>query len=65
MIYKEHRRIGKDGPVVVTYVDDALNRRTIAVPFARSGDVEVEELMAIVAQHVVLIPPNLDDGKGV
>lgn len=65
MRYAEHRRIGKDGPVIVTYVDDAMQRRTIAVPFHRSGEVEVEELMQLVDQHVRLIPEHLDDGTGV
>lgn len=64
MRYTEARRIGNDGPVVVTFVDDELQRRTVVVPFSRSGIEQVGELVDHVNASVRMIPPRLDRGTG-
>lgn len=50
--------------MVVGFVDDAMRRRTVAVPFGRSTDENVSELIEHVNAHAVMIPSGLDDGRG-
>ena len=64
MRYHEARRIGNDGPVVVTFVDDAMRRRTVVVPFNRSGIDQIGEIVDHVNASVSMFPPKLNNGTG-
>lgn len=64
MRFTEARRIGQDGPVVVTFLDDEMRRRTVVVPFTRSGLEDVGEIVEHVNRSVGMFPPKLNNGTG-
>jgi hypothetical protein len=49
------------GHVVVSFVDDLLQRRTLAVPFALSDGETLQELITHAAENLPLRPPHLDE----
>jgi hypothetical protein len=61
--FYETRVVGNRGHVVVTFVDDHLRRRTVAVPYAQSVEPHISELIESICTMPPMIPPGLDDGK--
>lgn len=61
--YLSEVKRSRHGHVTAQFVDDRLKRRTIAVPFHRSTDDDMAELVDWVAANVPLLPKGMDNGR--